>query len=192
MGSDAYLLVDRAPSGALLLEVGTGRWSTPQLARFAEARGTALFTVDPNSQALLWAAEFRAAVPVLARAEAWLPPMRYLAFGFPWRDGSDWPYPDLLPGYERDVRLRYEELGLEYSAEASAASHLAIARALAPMLVPGAVVVFDDTWFGDWGGPDLDGKGRDAVPYLLGQGLALFDDVPDGPGPQGYVALVVP
>jgi hypothetical protein len=78
--------------------------------------------------------------------------------------------------HSKDRVERYRRiLGTEITNDGAAAMHLACARALITRVVPGGIVVIDDTW------PDGDGyagKGRDAVPAFLAAGFHVAAATP--------------
>jgi hypothetical protein len=79
---------------------------------------------------------------------------------------------DIQHGQHSEYRIeRYRRLlGLEITNDGAAAMHLACARALTRRVVVGGLVVIDDTWLR---GGRYAGKGRDAVPFLLGNGFGI-------------------
>jgi FkbM family methyltransferase len=79
---------------------------------------------------------------------------------------------DIQHGMHSEERVqRYRQhLGTDITNAAASAMHLAAAEALRPWLVPGGLVVIDDTWAD---GAGYAGKGRDAVPALLAGGFAI-------------------
>lgn len=79
---------------------------------------------------------------------------------------------DIQHGHHSEYRAdRYRQfLGVEITNDRAAAMHLACARALIPRLVPGGLVVLDDTWRAD---KRFAGKGRDAAPEFLRAGFRV-------------------
>lgn len=119
-----------------------------------------------------------------------------LPVGFAWLDGHDWPYAHAEaadPDVYREQRAEYRRRGQEYSRWASATSHLVIAQLLAPHVIQGGLLAFDDTWatpsvLDDSEGPGWNGKGCLAVPWLLGSGRG-FTVVEEGDIHHGLVIL---
>jgi hypothetical protein len=164
VGSDGYRLAAEVGylPGTVLLEVGSG-----ESTRFLTKVGPTV-TIDVVLRPLL------AVLPrcryVRGRAEEILTLWHQPEIGggdricFAWLDGHDWPYDDLPSGLYMSQLDEYEEMGLEYSQDASRRSHLTIAQLVAPWVALGGVVAFDDTWRTADG---FEGKGGSAVPWLL-------------------------
>lgn len=75
--------------------------------------------------------------------------------------------------HSKDRIERYRRLlNTEITNDGAAAMHLACAYALIPRVVPGGLVVIDDTWSE---GDGYGGKGRDAVPALLAADFHIAD-----------------
>jgi hypothetical protein len=112
---------------------------------------------------------------------------------FAYLDSWDWPYANMDPRHLAEAVARYASLGLELTEDASARHHLDLAKEVESLAAPGAVIVFDDTWVDKNGKPD--GKGRDAVPWLMDNGWSAFARHVDywGTGGSGqnafYIAL---
>jgi hypothetical protein len=159
-----------------LVEIGStreklpGQGSTVVLAELATDLGLPFVTVDVDpvntEQARADIAVFKGARAVTARGEDFL-----RSFGEPivaaYLDAFD-----IQHGKHSAYRIeRYRELlGTEITNEASSAMHLACARSLQRWLVPGGLVVFDDTWPEEGG---YAGKGGEGVPFLLGKGFTV-------------------
>ena len=159
MGGFGYVLADLArytASDEVIFEAGSGPDSTPYLARVAHLYGVQLISVDVS--------DGHDAVDWLAATT----PTRRIRFAY--LDSWDWPYPG-LGGYGEQVEAEYAARGAAYGEDPSAAHHLALAEQVARRALPGALVVFDDTWLTPEG---WTGKGRDAVPWLLNRGWGLF------------------
>lgn len=187
VGSASYTIAGALTyrPGDCILEVGTerGEGSTAYLREFAQQRGAEFVTVDPDPER----AQFGA---VSARAEDYLEDWQHGHIRFAYLDGFDWPYSWHLsdPQAMRDYSAQYAAWGAEFSQEASAESHLAIARHLCRL---GAdVIVLDDTWFSPRG---WQGKGGTAVPYLIGNGFYVVEHSSSTAEPTGgYVHLERP
>lgn len=151
MGGLGYVLADTVTYGPdeVIFEAGSGPESTPYLRRCGP-----LHTADVTAGV--------EAVDLLTR---WPADGMRIKFGY--LDSYDWPYWNMSRSALSAQRQAYAERGVELTADASAAHHLALAELLHPLVAPGAVVVIDDTWAAN---PGFDGKGRDAVPYLLDAG----------------------
>lgn len=168
-------LVGRMKHG-YLVEVGTtrekvpGQGSTVVLAGLAARLGLPFVTVDMDPvntrQAVLDMDGIPNARAVTAKGEDFLaefdqPVVAAYLDAF-----------DIQHGHHSEYRIeRYRRfLGTEITNDGAAAMHLACARALIPRLVPGGLIVLDDTWRE---GRAFAGKGRDAVPALLGAGFRI-------------------
>lgn len=173
----ARLLPDVAQGrGGFVIEVGTtreklpGQGSTVVLAELASKLRLPFVTVDMDpantEQARLDLARIPTAQAVTAKGEEYL-----ATFDQPivaaYLDAFD-----IQHGMHSEDRVqRYREhLGTDITNAAASAMHLAAAEALRPRLVPGGLVVIDDTWPD---GAGYAGKGRDAVPALLAGGFAI-------------------
>ncbi|HXG26415.1 MAG TPA: hypothetical protein VNL94_06145, partial [Candidatus Binatia bacterium] len=174
----ARLLPDvarKVPHG-YVVEVGTtreklpGQGSTVELAALATELGLPFVTVDMDpantEQARRDLGERNGVEAVTALGEEFLarfdrPVVAAYLDAF-----------DIQHGKHSDYRVsRYREfLGTEITDEGAAAMHLACAEALMPRVVPGGLVVIDDTWSD---GEGFGGKGRDAVPALLDGGFRI-------------------
>lgn len=172
----------RYAPGSVIVEVGfqraRGPGETPSTL-FLASLGPEVHVFEVDPEAAAEARELAGVVVHEGRAEdllaGWTRPV-----GFAWLDGHDWPYahaeaadPEVYAGQRAEYRAR----GQEYSREASAASHLRVVELLAPHVIQGGLVAFDDTWrvpspLDDEGdalaAKDLrwNGKGRWGVPYL--------------------------
>jgi hypothetical protein len=159
-----------------LVEVGTtrehlpGQGSTAELAALAGQLGLPFVTVDMDP-----------ANTEQARAEVGAAPgfRAVTALGEEFLASFDEPVLaayldafDIQHGQHSEDRIeRYHRyLGTEITDAGAAAMHLACARALIPRVVPGGLVVIDDTWAD---GEGYAGKGRDAVPALLAGGFRV-------------------
>lgn len=164
-----------------LVEIGTtreklpGQGSTVLLAELAARLQLPFITVDMDPANTEQARVDLAALPnaraVTARGEDYLRSFRepivaaYLdAF-------------DIQHGKHSEYRIeRYRRyLGVEITNERASAMHLECARALVKRLVPGGLVVIDDT------SPDGEGyvgKGKAAVPALLDRGFRIVAQAP--------------
>lgn len=170
----------RAPRGSLI-EIGStreklpGQGSTLILAGLAAELKLAFITVDMDPANTEQAGTDLAAYPdaraLTAKGEEFL-----ATFGEPilaaYLDAFDFQH-----GMHSEYRIdRYRRfLGTEITDAASSEMHLACARALLPRLVPGGLVVFDDTWSD---GTGFAGKGSTAVPALLRRGFTIVDRTP--------------
>jgi hypothetical protein len=176
-----------------LIEIGStrekikGQGSTVVLAKLARRLGLPFVTVDMDpantEQAATDIAAIRGARAVTARGEDFLGSFRgsivaaYLdAF-------------DIQHGQHSEYRVdRYRRyLGTDITDAGSAAMHLACAQALIPRVVPGGLVVIDDTWAE---GDGYAGKGSAAVPELLANGFRTTDRIErskpsEAPPPRG-------
>jgi hypothetical protein len=164
------------PIDGYLVEVGStrekipGQGSTVLLAGAAAKRGMPFITVDMDpantDQASRDLSGYEGASAVNAKGEDFL-----AAFDGPiaavYLDAFD-----LDHGHHSQYRLdRYRRyLGTDVTNEACAQMHLDCARALVARLVPGGLVVIDDTWPQ---GAGFAGKGATAVPYLLTHGFEI-------------------
>lgn len=123
--------------GEVILEVGSG-----DSTRFLATLGPPVVTIDVDRRAYLAALAVANVEARYGHAEdvlrGWNRPI-----GFAWLDGFDWPYTGNPPNYYADQRAAYENRGDTYSQDVSRASHLAVARLIAPHA---RVVAFDDTW----------------------------------------------
>jgi hypothetical protein len=161
-----------------LIEVGStreklpGQGSTVVLAAMAERLGLPFITVDMDpantEQATLDLARFRGAKAENAKGEEFL-----ASFDQPiaaaYLDAFD-----IQHGLHSEERVEryHRHLGTEITNAAAAAMHLAAAQALLPRLVPGGLVVLDDTWPD---GAGYAGKGSTAIPELLANGYTIVD-----------------
>jgi hypothetical protein len=159
-----------------LIEVGTtreklpGQGSTVILAALAARLGLPFVTVDMDpantEQARLDMAEFPKASAVTAKGEDFLksfdePVLAAYLDAFDIQHGKHSPY-----RIERYRRF----LGVEITNRRASAMHLACVEALLPTIVPGGLIVIDDTWPE---GNRFEGKGRTAVPALLDSGFSI-------------------
>jgi len=161
-----------------VIEIGStreklpGQGSTVVLAGMAQRLGLPFVTVDMDpantEQAKADLAGFPGAEALTAKGEEYL-----ASFDGPitaaYLDAFD-----IQHGMHSDARVeRYRQhLGTEITNAAAAAMHLEAARALQPRLVPGGLVVIDDTWPD---GAGYAGKGSDAVPELVANGFTIVD-----------------
>ena len=161
-----------------LIEVGTtrekmpGQGSTVILAALATELGLPFITVDMDpantEQAQADLVPYPGARAVTARGEDFL-----ATFNGPivavYLDAFD-----IQHGKHSEYRVeRYRQfLGVDITNEAASEMHLACVLALLPRLVPGGLVVIDDTWLEDGG---YAGKGGTAVPALLEHGFTIVD-----------------
>jgi len=104
---------------------------------------------------------------------------------FAYLDSFDWPYENMNPGELQRCIAKYAERGVELTKDASAAHHADLARVIP--WADDAVVVFDDTW--PAGDGVYDGKGRDAVPWLLSHGWEVLTAYAEHVDNTSYVAL---
>lgn len=155
--------------GAVMVETGTLRhagnresdgWSTLVFGWFAAATGGRLFTVDIDPGALVVAREVtRPFEAVISYVEA---------------DARRF-----LTGWDRSVRGAIDFLyldSLDYEDPAASEQHcLAEARAAAPSLAEGALVLIDDTGAAGVGQRRLRywGKGALVIPFLLAEGFRV-------------------
>lgn len=173
------LLPARVPRGSkgFLVEVGTtrerlpGQGSTAVLAGLADRLGLAFVTVDMDpvntERAQIDLAAHPDAQAVTAKGEDFLASFRepvvaaYLdAFDIDHGGHSD---------YRIDRYRRY--MSAEITNEAAHKMHLACADALIPRVIPGGLIVIDDTWDE---GNGFAGKGATAVPLLLRNGFSII------------------
>lgn len=165
--------VTRTVPHGYLIEIGTtreklpGQGSTVLLAKLAGRLGLPFVTVDMDpantDQArrdLASASGVSDATAVTARGEEFL-----ASFGKPivaaYLDAFDIQHGKHSAYREERYRTF---LGTDITNDAASAMHLACAQALLTRVVPGGLVVIDDTWRE---GDGFGGKGRDAVPALL-------------------------
>jgi len=164
-------------SEGYFIEVGTtreklpGQGSTVVLAELAQRLGLTFVTVDMDpantEQARVDLRNFPSAKAVTAKGEDFLAESRapivaaYLdAF-------------DIDHGAHSEYRIdRYRRyLSTEITNDAAQQMHLACAEALISRVVPGGVIVIDDTWSR---GGSFAGKGATAVPLLLHSGYTII------------------
>lgn len=157
-----------------IVEIGTtreklpGQGSTTLLAGLAAELKLPFITVDMDpantEQARRDLAGTHGAEAVTARGEDFLAEFRQPIVAA-YLDAFD-----IQHGRHSQYRVeRYRRfLGTEITDAGAAAMHLACARALIRRVVPGGLVVIDDTWTEDG---RYAGKGRDAVPALLANGF---------------------
>lgn len=188
MGGYGYVLADTVgfSPGEVIFEAGsefTRESSTSYLMRVAAHYGAKFvssdrFTDGRDAAEFLW--------------NDWPVGAGWMKFAY--LDSWDWPYANMDPRHLAEAVARYASMGLELTEDASAGHHLAVAKEVHRLAAPGAVVVFDDTWVDKGGKPD--GKGRDAVPWLMGHGWSTYArhvDYWEGLGGSGqnafYIAL---
>lgn len=186
MGTHAYQLAAtvRYPDDAVILEVGVERDSDGHgSTTFLAGVGPRVHVIDVDPGQVARAREIPNVTAHLGLAEtvlrSWIAPI-----GFAWLDGHDWPYQHAPAGMWDAQEREYHERDQAYSREASRESHLVVARLIAEHVVPGGLVVFDDTWalpsvLDPTPGPGWNGKGGAAVPYLLENGfeLVVYGDI---------------
>lgn len=169
-------LAASAPRGHIV-EIGStrekrpGQESTMALAALADRLGMPFVTVDMDpvntEQARADLAAFANARAVTAKGEDFLasfdkPVLAAYLDAFDIQHGEH-------PEYRAE---RYRELlGTEITNEGASAMHLACAQALRTRVVPGGLVVIDDTWPTEDG---WEGKGSAAVPALLSSGFKVI------------------
>jgi hypothetical protein len=181
------LLADLLPEVAaraapgVLIEVGTtrekvpGQGSTVILAELAALLGRRFITVDMDpantEQAMVDLADIPGASAVTAKGEDFLGSFTepvvaaYLdAFDIQHHKHSK---------YRIDRYQRF--LGVEITNEGASQMHLECALALVPRLVPGGLIVIDDTWTE---GSQYMGKGSTAVPALLHRRFTIAGRTP--------------
>jgi hypothetical protein len=171
----------RSAGRGYLIEVGStreklpGQGSTVVLARLARNLGVHFITIDMDptntEQARLDLRNFHGAQAINAKGEDFLASFRgpivaaYLdAFDIDHGEHSE---------YRIDRYRRY--LSTEITNAACAEMHLACAQALVDRVVPGGLVVIDDTWAD---GDGFAGKGSAAVPVLLENGFTIVARTP--------------
>jgi hypothetical protein len=164
------------PTGSYLVEVGStrekleGQGSTVVLASVAARANLRFLTIDMDPENTEQARRDLSRLPdaqaVNARGEVFLRQFDQ-PIAAAYLDAFD-----INHGHHSERRVeRYRQLlGTEITNEASAQMHLACAEALISRLVPGGIVVIDDTWTSDG---RLVGKGALAVPRLLGAGFRV-------------------
>ena len=165
-------------SRGTVIEVGTtrekvpGQGSTVLLAAMAAKLGLPFVTVDMDpantEQAKADLAPFPGAQAVTGKGEEYLaaftkPVIAAYLDAFDIQHGKHSAY--------REARYR-RFLGVEISNEAASEMHLACAEALVRRLVPGGLIVIDDTWLESG---EYAGKGSSAVPALLRRGFTIVD-----------------
>lgn len=177
---------------SVILEVGVERDSDGTgSTTFLASVGPRVFVIDVDEEQFKRACSIDNVVPLLGLAESvlrtWTVPI-----GFAWLDGHDWPYEHAPAGMWDAQEREYHERHQAYSRDASRASHLTIAKLIAPHVIPGGVVAFDDTWrlpsvLDPTPGPGWNGKGGAAVPYLLEQGFTIINS---GDIHHGHVVML--
>lgn len=182
MGTQGYkVAADVAyPPGAVILEVGVERDSDGEgSTTFLSKVGPPMHVIDVDPGQIDRACSIPNVLPHRGRAEDVLRTWT-LPIGFAWLDGHDWPYEHAPEGMWDAQRLEYEARGQAYSRQASLASHLSVAMLVEPHVIAGGIVACDDTWalpsvLDPTPGPGWNGKGGDAVPYLLERGFTVID-----------------
>lgn len=181
MGTYAYQLARtvKYPSDAVILEVGVERDTDgPGSTSFLAGVGPTVHVIDVDQSQIERARGIPNVTAHLGLAEdvlrTWSTPI-----GFAWLDGHDWPYEHAPAGMWDAQEREYHARDQAYSREASRASHLTVAELIAPHVVSGGLVVFDDTWalpsvLDPTPGPGWNGKGGAAVPYLLENGFKVL------------------
>lgn len=181
MGTYAYQLATavKYPDEAVILEVGVERDSDGAgSTTFLAGVGPRVHVIDVDPSQVERAREIPNVSAYLGSAEQvlrdWDTPI-----GFAWLDGHDWPYEHAPAGMWTAQAREYHARNQAYSREASRESHLAVAQLIAPHVVSGGLVVFDDTWrlpsvLDPTPGPGWNGKGGTAVPYLLENGFEVL------------------
>jgi hypothetical protein len=165
MGGLGYVLADVMTyrPGEVIFEAGSDfskESSSRYLLRVAAARDTDFVSVDLLAQGI-------DAVQFLQRT--WLEDDHVIKFAY--LDSWDWPYRNMDPEHLEAVRQQYAAIGRDLTEDESARHHLELAQEVHSRAAPDAVIVFDDTWLKPGG--TFDGKGRDAVPWLLGKGWTI-------------------
>ncbi len=181
-----------------LLEIGSSQTydagSTGYLAEAARHYGRLLYSIDVDQDASKRAHDAGAiayhdnAEHILWRWQ--IPPFPWVRFA--WIDGWDWPYSWLTPEHRNWAvqQAKYAALGMEITEEASARSHLIIAKHLHDITHDKSLVIFDDTWLGTESNPGWHGKGQSGVPWLLRHDCWHLIATVDGIEPEdGFVAL---
>lgn len=160
----------RARRRGTVIEIGTtreklpGQGSTVILAGLAAKLGLPFMTVDMDpantEQALADLAGIPDARAVTAKGEDFIATLEEPILAA-YLDAFD-----IQHGQHSEYRIdRYRQfLGTEITNEGASEMHLACAEALIPRLMPGGLIVIDDTWKE---GNGYAGKGRTAVPALL-------------------------
>lgn len=173
------LLPTRAPFGPndFLIEVGTtrekvpGQGSTVLLAGLAARLGLSFVTVDMDpantEQARTDLVDYPGAQAVTAKGEDFLATFREPVV-CAYLDAFDIAH-DAHSEYRIDRYRRY--LSTDITNDAAHEMHLACAQALILRVVPGGLIVIDDTWANGGG---FVGKGATAVPALLRAGFTLI------------------
>lgn len=163
-------VAERARRPGTVIEIGTtreklpGQGSTVILAGLAARLGLPFMTVDMDpantEQALADLAGIPGARAVTAKGEDFIATIDQPILAA-YLDAFD-----IQHGQHSEYRIdRYRQfLGTEITNEAAAQMHLACAEALVPRLMPGGLIVIDDTWME---GERFAGKGGTAVPALL-------------------------
>ncbi len=166
MGGHGFVLADTVEfnPGEIIFEAGsefTRESSTSYLMRVAAARGVDFVSSDRFTDG-------RDAVDFLRYG--WPDEKRRIKFAY--LDSWDWPYSNMDRNHLADAVARYAGMGLELTEDASAGHHYHLAKEVHRLSAPDAMIVFDDTWIEEGGIPD--GKGRDAVPWLISHGWTLY------------------
>lgn len=196
MGARAYRLFDSVkelPRNSCIVEIGSqrGEGSTDYFIELARKLKVPLYTVDINYEVYIWIAHKTHAFLMSGEEffERVLPNIGS-KIGICYMDGFDW----IWQGMDgRDFILaqkeEYKNLGFELHNDASQKSHVRQCQAIVDFKMDyiGTRILFDDTWPTREG---YDGKGGSAVPYLLGKGYEVIDQVPVAEeDQQGYVLL---
>ncbi len=169
MGGYGYVLADTASltPGQIIFEAGStfGRESsTSYLQRIAARTGARFVTADLFAEGV-------DAVDFITRH--WPGG----TIGFAYLDSWDWPYHNMNPHVLDAQRRQYAALGRDLTEDASAAHHLALAQQVHAHAADGCILAIDDTWATNDG---CNGKGRDAIPWLLDHGWHLHAQHVDG------------
>jgi hypothetical protein len=178
MGARAYVLIDEFEplDGDSVVEIGSerGEGSTAYFRKYCEDKHLPFYSVDVDplienvikSDGAEWLEAFEGTI------------------GFAYLDNFDYIF-EHIAGKEWVQRQieNYAKRGVTMNNENSERAHLEQAKHIARLSRIGTVVIFDDTWFDN----GYHGKGAKAVPYLLGKGFQLVNEVDSIP--ESYVQL---
>jgi len=186
MGARAYrYLALYEPDPGCLVEVGSerGEGSTEWLDRYARAHGLRFYTADIDPETY---AKARDITPGARLCPGRVLLKRVKSVSIAYLDGFDWmPSKEASQTWALKQRARYRRLGVEQTNEASEREHLCEAELVAAKATKRCAVICDDTfWEGRW-----QGKGAQAVPYLLNEGFEVVDDQHAEPESLGCVVM---
>lgn len=165
------------PAG-IFLEIGSeqGEGSTSYIHALAESNSMPFYTVDFNEQACASARRICGPCATCMLGEDFISsilPQRMkesnLPVAFAYLDNYDWTFPGShVYEYKKQQLVDYESHGLILSNERSRQVHLNQTMLLEPLVAIGGFILYDDTWmYGRNGNYSFDGKGGNAVDFLL-------------------------